>query len=438
MKKNRRIKAVLTAVLILYMFFSSGCWDYREFENLALVSALGYDTEGSAKQVTVTMQYYLPDGSSSQQGSGAQSSTGTAVVKATGRSIDEALTKIQQIVEKRLFYGYMEEIVLGESAAKTITKDVVAFADRTPNVRTSSYIVVSADTAEKVLNISPSNSSEPPGKIIHSLIDQSLSSGNAYPVTIQSFISCLAENGKEALVPRITATIKGSTNSSGTSSGSSGSSSSLSSGSSSNPSGDSTQQEAVLLDQRNTGYLRVDGLAAFKKEKLTGWLDGKEALGSCWIEKANPNPYEVINTAPPKKQDVNDTMVFRVTSSNCKVKINTDSGSPSAEIDEYVESDLRKFSANVNFSDFTTDAIGWMEKQLASNVKADLKAAVDKSQKVLKSDVLGIGRKLYQQNPQLWHAKYEKNWDQIYPDLPISIKVTARVIDTGTSTRKFK
>lgn len=239
-------KTLLVILMAVSLIFTCGCWDYREYENIVMVSALGVDIDSSASMVTVTLQYLIPGGKNTggQENGGSQKpTTGTAVVVATGPSIDDALQKIQQVTGKRLFYGYLQEVIIGDKAARQITSDIIRYIDRTPNIRTSAYLAISPGKAKDILNLIDPNAAEPPSREIHGLIDQAINSGSAYPVTIQSFEENYAISGKEPVAPKISVVETGQSNSS-SSSGSS------SSGASSENIENSANGSAYVIDKQ--------------------------------------------------------------------------------------------------------------------------------------------------------------------------------------------
>jgi spore germination protein KC len=421
-----RLKSIVLILITVSFIFLCGCWDYREYESLAMVSVLGFDTDGTTSQVTVTARYLVKDGGSSSQATGgsAKATTGSTAVKATGLSIDDACTKIQQATGKNLFYGYMDEIVIGENAAKQITADIIGYINRTPNIRMSAYLTVTSGKAEEVLSTYDPNNSDPTGKTIHNLIDQSINSGSAFPVTIQSFEESLVINGEEPVAPVITVEQMAQSKNSGTSSANSFENS-----------GDSVETGAVELGEQKEGYDKINSIAAFQNGELAGWLEGRECTGLGWICNQKLNVLESVKTS--SENNVMNTFVFRVTNSNCDIKTKLDDGKPVIYINAYVEADLRKFSNNINADFLTPDVISLLEKGLADNVRTDIKAAVQKGQKELKTDIFRIGFNFYRQYPKLWHTQYEKSWNQIFPTLQINVNVDAKVIDTGTSIRKF-
>ncbi len=70
-----------------------------------------------------------------------------------------------------------------------------------------------------------------------------------------------------------------------------------------------------------------------------------------------------------------------------------------------------------------------LENHIRKTVKAQLEAVIERLQKK-KIDVLGIGNKLYRQDPALW-KKWEKDWDDIFADIRFVIDVEVSVKGTG-------
>jgi spore germination protein KC len=78
-----------------------------------------------------------------------------------------------------------------------------------------------------------------------------------------------------------------------------------------------------------------------------------------------------------------------------------------------------------------------MEAKLADNVRSEIKAALKKGQKELKTDIFGFGFALYRKYPRLWHKEYEKKWQDLFPDVTINIDVRAKILNTGTGIKKI-
>lgn len=445
------MKRIIIAVLILSLIFSSGCWDYTEYEHLALVQALGVDYDKTSSKVTVTVEYIITSGGGAAQGGGGGGGSKTKFesIKGSGSTISEALTVIQDAIRKRLFYSYLGVVILGKSAAENITLDVIGFIDRTPEVRTSTYFGITDGTAEDAIVTSDPKSSVATGKRIHDIMEQSKDSGSAFPVTIEAFEESLAISGKQCSAPRITVISAGSSSGSNSSSGGGGSSSSgstagggASSGGGSSSSsggassgGSSSQAEPYRYTEPKDGYQKIDGIAAFNGEKFVGWLERNESEGLGWILNKSIVPYE--NVPLKGSNNTNYTLIFKISKYKSKINIKLKDNKPEITINTNVESDLRKYSKGINKDVLTPDVLDTMEKEISEKIQSDINSAINKGQKQLKTDVFCFGFDFYRKYPKLWHSSYEKKWNNIFPTIPIKVNVKTKIINTGTNIKKF-
>lgn len=414
-----KTKRFLSLFLILsFLLPLAGCWDYHDFEEFTLVSAMGVDMEEGTNEVTVTVQYYIP-GAGNTNGSGSGLSNmplAGGVITATGKTMEDAVLKIQQARRKTLFFGYLNVIVLGETAAKNIMKEVIGLMDRSPSFRSTAYLAVAEGKAEDVLCTADPGLAASVGKNIYDLIDRAMESGAAYPVSIEDFAEKIATTGTQPVALRITVVItKHLENES---------------------SAESKDEKPVKVIHMNEGYQIVDGMAVFKDYKLVGWLNAKESTGLSWITDHKLKIFESVNMEPSSDADIEDVIIFNVMNSKSKIIVKLEGEKPVMTVSTEIEADMRKYYPGGD-EDLTPYALSKMEKKLAENVASEIMETIKKSQKELDSDICNFGFAFYRKYPKLWHEKYETNWKEIYSEVTINVEVTAKIQNTGTSIMKF-
>lgn len=412
-----RIKLFLLIPLLVSFIFCTGCWDYREYEDMVLVSALGVDFNKDTREITVTIQYMVPGalgGAQGKEGSSKSSLSSGTIETASGITMADAFTNIQKVVGRKLFYGYMQVQVVGEDAAKYIMKDIIQIDDRTPEIRTTAYLAIAPGKAKDAVSTFDPDASEQTGKNIYDLINQSVSSGSSLPISIEDFEEKMALEGTEPVATRIEERFFNKPNGGSETSG---------------------NMDSGNKGEQKTGHQRIEGLAVFRGEELVGWLDSKESLGLGWITRKNMAPYEIVKISD--KEDTESRLIFRVSKSNSKIKVQLDNGKPVININTYVEADMRKYTDDIMPETLTPDTISLVEERLSENVQLEINAAIKKGQKELKSDIFGFGYVFYRQRPGLWHSQYEKKWQDIFVDMPVKVNVEAKVINTGTNIMKF-
>ena len=133
------IKRMISLILVIVLSIPlSGCWDYSEYDSLAQIIGVGIDFNPQTKETTVTIQYIStskPEQSSSGSSTTKSLSGSQGIVhSASDKTVVGALTKLQQIIIKKFFFGYMKVVVVGKEAAKRDMADIIGLCDRTPSM----------------------------------------------------------------------------------------------------------------------------------------------------------------------------------------------------------------------------------------------------------------------------------------------------------------
>lgn len=411
--------------ILIYMFFCVGCWDYIEYNQIVQIYGIGIDLKQTTNEITVTLQNFSIEKS---KGENIGEINQGVTFSASALTLIDALTKLQEVTPSKLFYGYVKVIVIGETAAQNIMKDIIAFLDNTPNIRNSVNIVITHNKAENILSTTDLKSTSITSKKISMLLDSSKSSGSTFPVTLHEFTQMLSRSGIEPVASSIIAST--SSNSLGEALGGT--------------------IDGIRFNIVNIGNVRAYGMAAFKQDKLVGWLDDKESLGLAFIKGKKINSYkstkylEGVSQPESNRQesssfiDSSKVLFFYITNSKTKITFNLNNDLPAINVNLKVQATLRKDYSNSNDAEYLTpDIINSMEKKLEESIKSDLLLAIKKGQTDLNTDIFGFGFNLFRQHPKEWHEKYESKWADIFQDVPISVTVKANLNNTGTKIKRI-
>lgn len=407
-----KLKRLLIAFVILCTtLIISGCWDYQEFDDLTQILGLGVDFDPETQETTITVQFIpvIPAKGSTSDGV----ETKGIVYAATDDTFFGALSKLQQTVHKKLFFPYLNVVVIGEEAAKHALVDLLELFDRTPAIRSSVDIVFTAGTAEATIATYDATMIEVSSAEIRDLVAAAELMGAAYPVSIFEFQRMMAINGIEPVAPRVI---------------------SVSSEPEVKVKGGAQSNIRHIIERE--GDHRVAGLAVFNKGVLVGWLDDRESRGYGWITGKNPIAYKDAERSSVKM--IGDTLYYRVWKSKGSISVNVENKQPSFQINVQAQADLRKYYSDQPLEYIGPKAIAEVEKKLAESIQADIEAALEKAQKELKSDIFGFGFALFRENPRLWRSDFEEDWDEIYPDIEIVINVETTVINSGVNLRRVE
>lgn len=411
-----KLRILLLALIIFFPLVLTGCWDYEEYEDMAQVSAIGIDFNKESRETTLTVQY-IPTTKGAKTGGGEGSNSSAKnkgiVHSATAKTLYEALTKLQQVTFKKLFYGYLKVFVIGEDAAKYNFLDIMELLDRTPAIRSTTYMAITPGKAEDTISTFDAAMEGTSSEELYNLINLATNTGAAYRVTVQDLTAMLAVPGIEATAPRVVTVSK------------------------------IPHREAkggvegtIRYDEEREGDHRVAGVAAFKGDKFVGWLDEQASLGLGFITGKNLRAYKVSETSD--QADPKDIIYYRLVQSKGNIKVHINKEKPDFQVDVKVVADLRKYYSNKGSGFLTPKEVKVMEKKLADSIRSDMEAALRRGQKELKSDIFGFGFALFRENPKLWRTKYEQKWSNVFPSIPVRINVAAKIINTGTNNRKLQ
>ncbi|MCG8484983.1 MAG: hypothetical protein MJA31_16845, partial [Clostridia bacterium] len=144
-------KSLLAVLMVLMIFITSSCYDYTEYEELQLLFGFGIDSSENNDEIVVTVQssgFKKMDQQSSEMNNGGSSGGNqfSSIYKVSGKTILEAINKLQQIMGKELFFGYIRVIVIGDQAAKKDMDKIISFLYMSPRIRGSAYFLIAKDT----------------------------------------------------------------------------------------------------------------------------------------------------------------------------------------------------------------------------------------------------------------------------------------------------
>lgn len=123
-------------LIIIFMLFTTGCYDYIELNDLSIISGIGIDKENNEYKITYEI---LSEQKSSQESQNA------LIVSGTGKTIAEAFNNATKEVPKLTFYPHLKVVVLSEEFANEKMYDFIDYILRSPRIRNEFYMVIAKD-----------------------------------------------------------------------------------------------------------------------------------------------------------------------------------------------------------------------------------------------------------------------------------------------------
>ena len=402
------MKKIICFILCTAMILTlPGCWSRKEPKTLAIVNSAIYDyKEGEGYQIiTELMNPSAMGGANVGDGSG-KSPNITAI--SVGPSIPEALRNASESIERALFGGNNKVRFFSERFAKRDMAPLLDYllrdflTDENPLM-----VVIKGNDPQKVYSCKLGLSST-----VGSYID-SLSETQPDVLATSVFVDTLdfiKDYYDEEIQPvagvaqLVECEAKGSGNQGSTQGG--------------QGSQNGSEKEYRIL---------YEGLAAFKDNKLIGYLNALEARAYNIITNN-------LHTTPISIPSGNDYSVVSIKGSKAELKTTVEGDQFTIDIQVKVNSSLIQEGGSIDIS--KQEPLKTVEERLNKLLSAQIEATVQKVQTEFQSDIFGFGKAVHAQHPEKW-KEIKENWDDYFSKAAVKISVESSVNRTGQIKQPF-
>ncbi|WP_336862293.1 Ger(x)C family spore germination C-terminal domain-containing protein [Peribacillus frigoritolerans] len=157
------------------------------------------------------------------------------------------------------------------------------------------------------------------------------------------------------------------------------------------------------------------------------WLDGETARAAQFVTSKVKNTPVVL---PCERGNV----TINTIGVKSKMLTAIHHEKPVIHTDINVMGELLETSCEINLSD--PRVLKKFEKKMENVLKKQIKRTISITQKE-KSDIFGFGDALSRTNPVYWRQN-KKNWDNLYSDAQVSLKVHVDIINSGLRMEPYE
>lgn len=145
------MKKILILIPII-LFLCSGCYDYIEINDIAIVSGISIEYGNNEYQVGFEIL-------NTKNKEDSKESQKAYFVKGTGTNISEAFSSASLEIAKAPYLAHLKTIIISEEIAKNHIKDIIDFIMRDNNTRNIFYLVIAKNATpyEILSNINTNN-----------------------------------------------------------------------------------------------------------------------------------------------------------------------------------------------------------------------------------------------------------------------------------------
>lgn len=391
---NKKIK-LLVPVTILCLILTS-CYNSREINTLAIGTALGIDKVDEGYRVTV--QLINPSEIASKKGTSMTSPV--IVYTETAPTIFEALRKITHQSPRKIYLSHLRIIVFGEKVARDGISKATDFIARDHEFSMDFFLLIAKDnTAENILKILTPLEKIPANKIFASLETSEKNWAPTKGVKLDELINSIMSDGNNPVLTGIF--ISG------------------------NEEGNDTNS---LKESELPSVLMLDSIAAFKGEKLVGWLSEYESKGFNYITNNISNT--VGNITIPEGGKV----AFEVKKSKTKLTASFVDERPVINVEIKVDANAGEFETNLDLT--KEENIRKVENLFEQEIKDLCNLAINRTQQDLKTDIFGFGEVIHRKYPKQWKS-LKNNWNDTFCNITVNVNATVKIKGIGSINKPF-
>ncbi|TVY09525.1 Ger(x)C family spore germination protein [Paenibacillus cremeus] len=376
----------LPCVLFSLMLLCCSCFGSRQINELAIVTAVGLDVGENPEMVKLSAQIIRPADARGQTGA-PSGGTGQPIysVSAEGKSIFEAIRNLGRFTSRRVYWAHNFVIVMHEDYARRGIKDMIDFFTRNHELRMNTWIAVTPDSPDEVIS-TITGLEVVPGEAVNRLFRDNKIVRLAVGSNMMSLEESFLSPSTEPVIAKLQLVSRGISN--------------------------KKPGEHGSLKQ-----VELAGAAAFKEEKMVGWLTLKETRGLLFFLESLESGIEVVACPDPSR---NLTVEFK----NVKFKVTPDvqNQKPQFKIQLTTSADI----VESNCEETPEEILGQIEEKLQQELKSSIESVIKKAQKQYKSDFLKLGDVFRNSYPEEWRG-VKANWDESFAAAKTTVEVEAKI-----------
>lgn len=367
-------------IIIITCLMLTGCFNYKELNNYAIVTGLSIDESDNGYEVSALITNAIKEN---------ENKTNISVVSGKGKSIYSAIKDINLKIPKELYLSHLNVIIISEEIAKDGMKPILDYLVREPESHQSYYLIISKDTkAKNALSILDPIANFPSENIYSNLENsRNLQSKIIYD-KVNQYIGKVLEKGIHPILNSLI--IVGSSEKG------------------------SNTEEQNNVELKN--YIMLDNLAIFKNDKLVDYADSDESVG---INILLDNIDEIYIEIPCNKSNIilsSNSLITKTKVNKQSVNINVDINSKINELGCDIKLN------NNNLKKIEKDA----EEKIINQIKKALQLSINN-----KTDIYGYGTRLYKKDYKYFNTI--EDWDEYFTNLKFNINVDVKIKDKGSA-----
>lgn len=376
--------------LILLLPLLSGCYNYRELNELGITTAVSIDYKDNNFYVIAEVINPIK-----QQDASSSNNSPFVNYNSSSSSLQDAFRKVVLESPRQLYAAQLEIIVLSEEVVNNHLEEVLEYFARDPESRTEIKIIVAkTEDSTKAITLQTLLTSLSSSNIINSLDLQSKVLGISYPVTLNELLNMYIDPYLEVVLPSMT--LYGNY--------------------------EIGDEKENITTSSPKAIVKIDGSTITKDNKILGYLDLEE---SKILNLINGKLKETII----KMNYYDGYIIFEP--NRIKVSRELDIKNNIIKIDISGYSKTKEIQSNINAKD--PKEIEKLNKALNMELEKKITDTFNSIREKYSTDVFGFQELYYRTNYKYFKENCTNWYEDIYPKIKLEVKANVRLYEKGST-----
>lgn len=376
--------------LILLLPLLSGCYNYRELNELGITTAVSIDYKDNNFYVIAEVINPIK-----QQDASSSNNSPFVNYNSSSSSLQDAFRKVVLESPRQLYAAQLEIIVLSEEVVNNHLEEVLEYFAIDPEARTEIKIIVAkTEDSTKAITLQTLLTSLSSSNIIKSLDLQSKVLGMDYPVTLNELLNMYIDPYLEVVLPSMT--LYGNY--------------------------EIGDEKENITTSSPKAIVKIDGSTITKDNKILGYLDLEESKilnlinGKLKETIIKMNYYDGYIIFEPNRIKVSRELDIK----NNIIKINISGYSKTKEI-----------QSNIDLKD--PKEVKKLNKALNMELEKKITDTFNSIREKYDTDVFGFQELYYRTNYKYFKENCTNWYEDIYPKIKLEVKANVRLYEKGNT-----
>ncbi|ERK31077.1 Ger(x)C family spore germination protein [Clostridium intestinale] len=376
MKNKRNIKSMVIVIISAYLF--TGCWNYREINNLSVVAGIAIDRNELDGKYEVTIEIVNVK-------KGSDVDTGSEYITLCGDSLFDIIRNMISVSSRRLYFAHAKIVIISKELATESMSKAIDWYIRDAETRTDIYLLISKEKTAKEILMSKRRENMIVSFDLAKVIQNEKNVSTTPKVDLWDFLDILKQ--KEA----------------------------------------NTSLPLIFIDKSGEKEVpRIEGMGIIKDDKLIGMVDRNIAKYILFATDEVNTGILVLgrNTSEP--------ISFEIFKNRTKTKYKLDDGKMIIQVLTDTVVSIAEYQAKEPF--YTNEEKEVIEKQLSNMLEESIYNSINMIQKEYKSDIFGFGITLHKDYPKVW-KELSGNWEYNFENLEVDVISKVQIKNSATTSK---